>query len=86
MTEGIESALEQAKTAAGDKDISLAGGANAIQQFIKAGLTDEIEIHLVPILLGGGTRLLENLGEAKLEKIRVIDSPQVTHLKFQIKK
>lgn len=86
VTDGIESALEQAKAAAGDKDISLAGGANAIQQFIKAGLTDEIEIHLVPILLGGGTRLLENLGEAKLEKIRVIDSPQVTHLKFQIKK
>lgn len=83
-TDGIESALKQAKAAAGDKDISLGGGASAIQQFIKAGLADEIEIHLVPILLGGGTRLLENLGEAKLEKIRVIDSPHVTHFKFRI--
>ena len=85
VTDGIESALKQAKAAAGDKDISLGGGANAIQQFIAAGLADELEIHLVPILLGGGTRLLDNLGEAKLEKIRVIDSPQVTHLKFRIK-
>ena len=85
VTDGIESALKQAKSAAGDKDISLGGGANAIQQFIAAGLADELEIHLVPILLGGGTRLLDNLGEAKLEKIRVIDSPQVTHLKFRIK-
>ena len=86
VTDGIESALAQAKAAAGDKDISLAGGANAIQQFIKADLADEMEIHLVPILLGGGTRLLDNLGEAKFEKIQVIDSPHVTHLKFRIKK
>lgn len=86
VTDGIESALSQAKAAAGNKDISIAGGANTIQQFIRAGLLDELQIHMVPILLGGGTRLLENLGDTKLEKIRVIDSPLVTHLKFQIKK
>jgi dihydrofolate reductase len=86
VTDGAESTLSQAKSAAGDKDISIAGGANAIQQFIKAGLLDELQIHIVPVLLGGGVRLLENLGDPKLEKIRVIDSPLVTHLKFKIKK
>jgi dihydrofolate reductase len=86
VTDGIESALSQAKEAAGHKDISIAGGANAIQQFIKAGLLDELQIHLVPVLLGGGTRLLDNVGDTKLEKMRVIDSPLVTHLKFRLKK
>lgn len=86
VTDGIQSALSQAKKAAGDKDISIAGGANAIQQFIKVGLVDELQIHMVPVLLGGGTRLLDNLGDSKLEKMRVIDSPLVTHLKFRLKK
>lgn len=86
VTDGIESALAQAKEAAGNKNISVAGGANTIQQFIKAGLLDELQIHLVPILLGGGTPLLENLADTKLEKVRVIDSPFVTHLKFRLKK
>jgi dihydrofolate reductase len=86
VTDGIESALEQAKKAAGDKDISISGGASTIQQYIKLGVVDELQIHLVPILLGGGTRLLEDLGDAKLEKVRVIDSPLVTHLKFLVKK
>lgn len=85
VTDGIESALSQAQAAAGNKDISIAGGADTIQQFIKAGLLDELQIHLVPVLLGGGTLLLENLGDAKLEKIRVIDSPLVTHMKFRVK-
>ena len=86
VTDGIESAFSQAKAAAGDKNISIAGGANTIQQFIKAGVLDELQIHVVPILLGGGTRLLKNLEDTKLEKIRVIDSPSVTHLKVRIKK
>jgi dihydrofolate reductase len=85
VTDGIESALSQAKAAGGDKDISIAGGANAIQQFIKAGILDELQIHMVPVLLGGGTPLLANLGDTQLEKIRVIDSPLVTHLKFRLK-
>jgi dihydrofolate reductase len=84
VVDGIKSTLLQAKAAAGNKDISVAGGATTIQQFIQAGLLDELQIHVVPVLLGGGTRLLENLGDAKLEKMRVIDSPLVTHLKFQI--
>jgi dihydrofolate reductase len=84
VTDGIESALRQAKAAAGRKDIQIAGGANAIQQYVKAGLLDELQIHVAPVLLHGGVRLLENLGDARLEKIRVIDSPLVTHLKFRI--
>lgn len=83
VTDGIESALSQAKKVAGNENISIAGGANVIQQFIKAGHLDELQIHMVPLLLGGGTRLLDNLGDTKLEKIKVIDSPLVTHLKFQ---
>lgn len=82
VTDGIESALEQAKAAAGDKDVSIAGGANAIQQFIKAGLLDELEIHMVPIILGGGTKLLDNIDPQTFEKVRVLDYPEVTHLKF----
>lgn len=86
VTDGIENALSQAKTVSGNKNILIAGGAKTIQQFIKAGHVDELQIHMVPVLLGGGVRLLENLGDTKMEKIRTIDSPEVTHLKFRIKK
>lgn len=86
VTDGIQSALEQAKAAAGDKDVSIAGGANAIQQFISAGLLDELEIHMVPIILGGGTKLLDNIDPQTFEKVRVLDYPEVTHLKFHSKK
>jgi dihydrofolate reductase len=84
VTDGIESALEQAKAASGGKDISVAGGANIVQQFLKAGLLDEIQIHLVPVLLGGGRRLFEHLGKMELVPARVIESSGVTHLRFRI--
>jgi dihydrofolate reductase len=83
VTEGIEEALEQARQAAGGKDVSLAGGASAAQQYLAAGLVDEMEIHLVPTLLGAGERLFrgaEDLGELKL--VRTVAAPGVTHLKF----
>jgi dihydrofolate reductase len=85
VTDGIERALEEAKAAAGDKDVSIAGGANAIQQYLKAGLLDEMQIHVVPVLLGDGRRLFEDLGTEpiELEGIRVIDSKDVTHLRFR---
>jgi dihydrofolate reductase len=86
VTGGIKDALNQAKAAAGDKDVSVAGGAAAIQQYMKAGLLDELQIHIAPILLYGGTPLFANLEGVELEKIRVIDSPKVTHVKFKIKK
>lgn len=86
VTDGIESALEQARAAAGDKDVSVAGGANTAQQYLKAGLLDEIRIHVVPLLLGGGVRLFDDpsIEQIELEKTRVIDSPGVTHLRFRV--
>ena len=84
VTDGIDSALGQARRAAGGKDVSLAGGAKAAQQYLAAGLVDEMEIHLVPILLGRGERLLDGLGDDLhgLELVRTVAAPKVTHLKF----
>jgi dihydrofolate reductase len=88
VSDGIESALEQARAAAGDKDISVAGGANTIQQFLKAGLVDEMQIHLVPLMLGGGIRLFDQVDPEliQLEGTRVVESPGVTHLKYRVVK
>lgn len=84
VTTGIEDALEMAKRAAGGKDVSLAGGARAAQQYLAAGLVDEMEISLVPTLLGSGERLFENVGDQLrgLELVRTVAAPGVTHLKF----
>jgi dihydrofolate reductase len=84
VTNGIESALDQAQRAAGGKDVSLAGGAKAAQQYLAAGLVDEMEISLVPTLLGSGERLFDGIGDdlRGLELIRTVAAPQVTHLKF----
>jgi dihydrofolate reductase len=85
VTDGVESALAQARAAAGDGDVSVAGGANTIQQFIRAGLLDEIQVHVVPVLLGGGIRLFDNLGpDIELERTRIVESPDVVHLRFRI--
>jgi dihydrofolate reductase len=86
VTDGISSALAQAKEAAGGKDVALGGGANVAQQYLSAGLIDELELHIVPVLLGDGTRLLDNLAGAntiKFEPIRVVEAPGVTHLKYR---
>ncbi|HEX5939439.1 MAG TPA: dihydrofolate reductase family protein [Dehalococcoidia bacterium] len=80
---GVEQALVQAWSAAGNKDVSVAGGANVIQQLITAGLLHEIQIHLVPVMLGTGRRLFEDMGQIDFECTRVIESPAVTHLRFQ---
>jgi dihydrofolate reductase len=84
VTNGIESALEQALRAAGGKDVSLAGGANVAQQYLVAGLVDEMELNLVPALLGGGERLFDGVGDdlRGLELVRTVATPKVTHLKF----
>jgi dihydrofolate reductase len=84
VTDGIESALEQAKQAAGRQDLLIAGGANVIQQALAAGLVDEFELHIVPILLGDGERLLDNVGNLELEQVRVIEAPGVTHIKYRV--
>lgn len=85
VTDGIESALRRAREAAGSKDIKLGGGANVAQEYLAAGLIDEMEIHLVPMLLGGGTRLFDNIGGSapRLELVRTIEGPGVTHLKYR---
>ncbi|MDP9206111.1 MAG: dihydrofolate reductase family protein [Gemmatimonadota bacterium] len=84
VTNGIEVALEQARAAAGRKDVSLAGGAKAAQQYLTAGLVDEMEISVVPTLLGSGERLFEGVGDDlhDLELVRTVAAPDVTHLKF----
>jgi dihydrofolate reductase len=86
VTEGIESALEQARAAAGDKDVSVMGGASIGQQYIAAGLVDEIQIHLAPVLFGSGTRMFEHLGgeHIRLEPTAVIETPAAIHLRFRI--
>jgi dihydrofolate reductase len=80
---GIEDVIRRAQDAAGDKDVSIGGGASVIQQAIRAGLLDEIQIHLVPLLLGDGIRLFEGV-DGRLEPIRLIESPDVTHVKFRV--
>jgi len=88
VTDGIESALEQARTAAGDKNVAIAGGADVAQQYLKAGLVDELQVLVAPLLLGEGVRLFDGLGtdEVKLESTRVIESPAVTHLRYRVVK
>ncbi len=86
VTEGIESALEQARQAAGEQDVAIGGGANVIQQYLAAGLVDEFYLHIVPILLGGGERLFEDVGNLTLEQIRAIEAPGVTHIKYRVTK
>jgi dihydrofolate reductase len=88
VTEGIEAALDQAREAAGDKDVAVAGGANLVQQHLKAGLLDEMQIHLAPVLLRDGVRLFDQLGDAQLELevTRALHSPSVTHVRYSVVK
>ncbi len=84
VTDGIESAIQQAKAAAGDKYVALAGS-QAAQQCLRAGLLDEIWVAVVPLLLGGGVRLFDHIGgPVRLETIGVVDSPGVTHLSYRV--
>jgi dihydrofolate reductase len=86
ITDGISSALEQAKQASTDKDVSLGGGADVAQQYLAAGLIDELQVHLVPVLLGGGTRLFEHLDEPTkigLQCTAAVKAPGVTHLTYR---
>ena len=85
-TDGIYDALQKAKATAGEKDVLVMGGANTAQQFISAGLADELHIHIAPILLMQGTRLFEQSGHPpiSLKKLSSVDTPAATHLVYEI--
>ncbi|MHC3474390.1 dihydrofolate reductase family protein [Streptomyces sp. 7R007] len=85
VTEGPAKALELAREAAAGKDVSLAGGADLVQQFIRDGWLDELLLHVVPVMIGGGRRLFDNLGDQHIEwsKTLVLDSPEVTHIRLR---
>ncbi len=86
VTEGFEAAVPQAREAAGERDVAVAGGPDVIQQALNAGLLDEIQVHVVPLLLGDGQRLFDNLrARVELERIRVVEAPSgVTHLRYRV--
>ncbi|MFI7344978.1 dihydrofolate reductase family protein [Streptomyces sp. NPDC049936] len=89
VTEGIHSALERARAAAGDRNVDIAGGADTVRQYLAAGLVDELQLHVVPVLLGDGLRLFEGLGDAgrrDLEQIGAVETPLATHLKYRFLK
>ena len=88
VTDGIEVALERARAAAGDKNVGIWGGANIIRQYLKAGLLDEIQIHLIPVLLGGSIRLFEDFDPEGIElrKTSSIETPDATHIRFEVVK
>jgi dihydrofolate reductase len=85
VTAGIESALAQAREAAGENDVFIGGGAETINQYLAAGVVDEIELNVVPILLGGGEPLFAGVGpDLKLEQLRAVEAPGVAHLKYRV--
>ena len=87
VTDGIESALERAREAAGEKDVFIGGGADVINQYLAAGLVDELELHVVPLLLGGGARLFAGVGpDLELELLRTVEAPGVSHVKYRVVK
>lgn len=85
VTDGIESALGQARAAAGDRNVVVMGGADLGQQYLRAGLIDEIQIHLAPVVFGAGTRMFENIGWLDLEPLETVRTERATHLRFRLK-
>ncbi|GEM30972.1 deaminase reductase [Nocardia neocaledoniensis NBRC 108232] len=85
VDDGIDSALEQARAAADGKDVEIAGGAATVRQYLVAGLLDELVLHLVPVVLGAGERLLDGVAGLELEPVEVIESPTVTHLRYRFR-
>jgi dihydrofolate reductase len=86
VTDGIEAALDRARAAAGERDVAIAGGAEVAQQYLRAGLVDEFQLNVAPVLLGGGVKLLDGLGndEIALEADRTVHTPEATHLRYRV--
>jgi dihydrofolate reductase len=84
VTGGVDDALARAREAAGDGDVSVAGGASTVRQFLSAGLLDELYLHIAPVVLGGGERLFEDVGDPSLTPVEVVASPRATHVRYRI--
>jgi dihydrofolate reductase len=84
VTDGIESALEQARAAAGERDVSIAGGVSVVQQYLRAGHVDELRLHVAPLVLGRGERLLDDVGDLRLEQLGVTSTTLVTHIRYRV--
>jgi dihydrofolate reductase len=84
VTDGIHAALDRARAAAGTRQVTIAGGARAVQQYLAAGLLDELYLHVVPVVLCAGERLLDNAGDPKLTPVDVVHSPVVTHIRYRV--
>jgi dihydrofolate reductase len=84
VTDGVESALEQARAAAGDASIAVAGGADTVRQFLRAGLIDELRLHTAPILLGEGERILDDVSDLTLEPLETTGNSLVTHTRYRV--
>ena len=84
MTDGIEAALERAREAAGDRDVLVAGGAEAIQQYLNAGLVDELTLHVAPVVLGAGERLFDGVEPLALEPILSVPGRIATHMRYRV--
>ena len=86
VTEGIHAALEQARQAAGEKAVAIMGGANTLNQYLAAGLVDELWLHIAPVTVGQGARLFENVPNLRMEPISVGGTSLVTHIKYRVLK
>jgi dihydrofolate reductase len=84
VSDGIESALAQAREAAGDGDVAIAGGAQTVNQYLAAGLVDELRLHVAPLVLGAGERLLAGVGDLRLEPLAVNGGGLVAHLSYRV--
>jgi len=86
VTDGIESALRKAKEAAGDRDVKIMGGATTVNQYLAAGLVDELWLHIAPVTVGAGSRLFEGIPNLKLESVEVSGTSVVTHIRYKVLK
>jgi dihydrofolate reductase len=84
VTEGFDAAMEQARAAAGDADVSIAGGASTVRQALAAGVLDELTLDIAPLLLGGGERLFDGVADPGLTPVDVTHSPHATHIRYRI--
>lgn len=84
VTDGVHSTLARAREVAGERDVVIGGGADAIRQFLAAGLVDEFELHIVPVVLGAGERPLDGVGDLPLEQVRALEAPGVAHVKYRV--